>query len=288
MSKPKTVLIFNTYIDEISLTAGGLIANHSAAGDRVIVTILCGGPPSSCVYPEVDRRYPETRWGRFKTKENYNNTVIKKEIEDSKRILGIEEVINWGYNACGDELFDSELIDRCTALINQYEPDIVITHWPVGDYTDFIGAGTMVMRSLIRKRVNKMPQVYFAETLTGRHAHCFAPSVYVDISDTIALKKQACEAIWEGKNLDYFFYPFAMPIAQFRGRECGVAFAEALVPWYGALGIEKQPNGHAVGGAHPMTMTSTVKCLDRKEFKPGVHPSYGKVDPVKAAEIYGV
>ena len=281
----KTVLIFNTYVDEISLTAGGLIANHSAAGDRVIVIVLCNGKPSSCVYPEVDRRSPETHWGRFKTKENYKNTVIKREIEDTKCILGIEEVITWDFEGDADALFDADLIDRCTAQINQFEPDIVVTHWPVGDYTDFIGAGTMVMRSLIMKRVNKMPQVYFAETLTGRHVHCFAPSVYVDITDTIALKKQACEAIWEGLNLDYFFYPFAMPIAQFRGRECGVAFAEALVPWYGALGVEKLTNGH---GAHPMTMNRTVKCLDRKEFKSSVHPYYGKLDPIKAAGIYGV
>lgn len=287
----KTVLAFSTYVDEIPLAAGGLMINHARAGDRVVVVAMCyPGWPSRVVYPEVTR---ENRWGRFQTEQNWERTVARREIDDLCRIIGIERVITWNYAGDSDQLFAMDVVDKTTDVINEIEPDIVVTHWPIADYTDFTGAGTAVLRCLCERRLKKIPQVYFSETLTGRHTLLFAPNTYVDITDSIQAKKEACGAIWEGKNIDYFFNPFALPIAQFRGRECGVHFAEAYAALHGSFGREKRPGIGALPGARPMTMHRTVKCLEQRELAEGVQPrSYGgpdgTIDSEAAQKVYGV
>ncbi len=282
-----TVLVFSTYVDEIPLHAGGLITNHSRAGDRVIVVAMCyPGWPSKVVYPEVNK---DNRWGRFGSEEGWERTVARREIDDLCEVLGIERVVTWDYQGDSDQLFGLDVVDRTTEAINEFQPDIVVTHWPVGDYTDFIGAGSSVLRSLCERRLKKIPQVYFSETLTGRHTLLFAPNTYVDITESIHVKKAACEKIWEGLNVDYFFNPFALPVAQFRGRECGVHFAEAYAALHGSFGREKRPRTGADPDARPMTMNRTVKCLERREFAQGVQPpTYGRISSEDAKKIYGV
>ena len=187
-----------------------------------------------------------------------------------------------------DALFGMDVVDKVTAALNEHEPDILVTHWPIGDYTDFIGAGSAVMRAMIERRLKKMPQVYFSETLTGRHALCFVPNTYVDISRTIHKKKAACEKVWLGQCVKYFFNPFALPIAHFRGRECGVAHAEAYVALHGSFGLEKKPLIGPAPDAHPVTMTRTVDRLVRKDFAEGVVPKYGPFDDQTAKKAFGI
>jgi len=271
-------------VDEIPLHAGGLMANHAEAGDRVIVVAMhYPGHPPKLLYPEVS---PQNLYGRFKTEENYIREVASKEIDAVVEALGIDKVITWDYAGHTEALFDSDAVDKVTATLNEYEPDIVVTHWPIGDYTDFIGAGTAVMRSIIERRLNKMPQVYFSETLTGKHTLCFAPNVYVDISRTLKKKKAACEKIWLGKNIDYFFNPFALPIAHFRGRECGVAYAEAYAALYGGFGIEKKSIIGPAPGARPVSMRRSVELLDRKPFAKDIYPTYGEIDDETARKAF--
>ena len=116
----------------------------------------------------------------------------------------------------------------------------------------------------------------------------------MDITDTIEKKRAACAQIWEGKVVEYFFNTHALPIARFRGRECGVAYAEAYVELHGSFGLEKPPGRQRQPeGARPMTMNRAVTCLDRREFAEGVQPrSYGgpdgTIDNDTAKKVYGI
>ncbi|MDO9465025.1 MAG: PIG-L family deacetylase [bacterium] len=271
-----TIMVISTYVDEIPLHAGGLIANHSESGDKVIVVVMCyPARPSKLVYPEAGTK--ESLYGRFKTKENWIESVASREIKDIKKILGIEEVVTLDYESCSDDLFEKEIIDKITTLFNEYEPDVVVTHWPIGDYMDFVAAGSSVMRVLITRKLEKIPQVYFSETLTGKHTVCFSPNVYVDISKSIEKKQEACKHIWEGKNEEYFFYPYALPIAEFRGRECCVQYAEAYVQLYGNFGHVQYPRyklDKSSRNAKVMNMNRTVNLLKRGKFGEGTGPTY--------------
>lgn len=283
---PNTVMMLSPYFIDVPLGVGGLLANHAEAGDRVVVAVACHpGYPPRAVYPEASMERP---YGRFETRENYQRTVMDKEVGESAAILGIEKVITWDYEPNRDALFANDLVDRVTDAFNEHRPDVVVAYWPISNYTDFSGVAMAVMRSIVERRLARMPQVYFAETLTGRHTLCFAPSAYVDITAAIARKKEACAKIWQGMNLDYFFNPFSLPVAQFRGRECGVPFAEAFVALHGSFGLEKRPQGGAAD-ARPVTMSRTVKCLDRRDFAEGVWPrTYGCIDEETARKVYGV
>jgi LmbE family N-acetylglucosaminyl deacetylase len=279
------LLVFATYVDEVPLAAGGLMANHAAAGDEVVVVAMCyPGHPSKMVFPEVSAEKP---FGRFETSKRYQAEVCEEEVKGVCEALGISQLITWEYEAHTEALFLPEIVDRVTATINEHEPDIVVTHWPIGDYTDFIGAGTAVLRSMIERQLTKMPQVYFSETLTGRHTALFAPNVYIDISQTINAKRAACEKIWQGQCVDYFFNPFALPIAHFRGRECGVEYAEAYAAMHGSFGLQKQPGRQPTpAGATPCTLRRAVDLLDRKPLVKGVYPIYEKFDSATADQVY--
>lgn len=279
------LLVFATYVDEVPLAAGGLMANHAAAGDEVVVVAMCyPGYPSKMVFPEVSADQP---YGRFETSKRYQDEVGSAEIKGVCEALGISQLITWEYEGHTQALFLPEVVDRVTQVINEHEPDIVVTHWPIGDYTDFIGAGTAVMRAMIEHRLKRMPQVYFSETLTGRHTLLFAPNVYVDISQTIGAKRAACAKVWEGKCVDYFFNPYALPIAHFRGRECGVEYAEAYAALHGSFGLQKQPHRQPPPTeANPCTLSRAVDLLDRKPLVKGVYPSYSQFDSAIADQVY--
>lgn len=287
MNEKQKYLIVTTYADEIPLHAGGLIANAVRDGHHVHVLVLCHpGYPPRAMYPEVS---PENPYGPFKTREAWEEEFAKPELEKVLKILGVHECTTWPFVGNLHQLFEMELVDRLHVLLNEMRPDAVVTHWPISDYTDFIGAGTAVMRVMIERRLEKMPMVYFSETLTGRHSLCFKPDVYIDISDTIAIKKEACGALWKGKNLDYFFNPYALPVAQFRGRECGVPFAEAYVALHGLFGIEKRALVGPLPDCRPRTLSTALETLPAGQVWQGARPhSYGSISSEDAFKIYGV
>ena len=188
--------------------------------------------------------------------------------------MGISKTITFDYEAYSEDLFSKALVDKIAEVIDQHKPDIVITHWPISDYPDFIAAGSAVLRALLTRKLKKYPMLCFSETLTGKHTKCFHPSLYIDISKSIEKKKEACAVLWQGKQLDYFFYPFALPVAEFRGRECGVEFAEAYVIYYGS-GYGLMPNWFPEEAKRaPVSLKNATKLLEMREFVQGIYPTY--------------
>jgi len=279
--------MFSPYVIDIPLSVGGLLANHALAGDRVYAVAMCyPGCPSRVVYPEA--RTPEGGlYGRFKTKENFEREVARPEAQGVAESLGIEPIITWDYQANMDALFGTDVVDRTVELLNRLEPDIVVTYWPISNYSDFTGAASAVLRALQERHLNKMPQVYFGETLTGKHTLCFVPDFYVDTTDVMQKKKEAAARIWQGKNLEYFFNTHTLPMSRFRGREAGTEHAEAYAGLHGGFGLEKRPMGSAPG-ARPVTMRRAARRLERFEFSEGIHPTNDPLDNETAQKVYRI
>ena len=227
------LMVFAAYPDEIALSAGGLMANHAQAGDEVFaVTMVFPGMPFD--------RTPDHPLGKYETEEVYGPVVLE-ELEKAKNILGITEMIPvHGKQADADMLFDDDVLSKTHELIEEYEPDIVVAHWPVGDYTDLVAVGVNVLRVVFKRKLKKRPLVYFSETLTGTHTMHFSPCIYIDISENIKKKEEAVACFWQG-HARPFFDNRAKPVAHFRGLECGVECAEAYAPLYGTFGKEFLP-----------------------------------------------
>ncbi len=287
----QTVLMVSPYIIDVPLSTGGLLAKHAEAGDRVVVLSMCyPGVPSRVVYPEA-RRDEASLYGRFETKDNFEQQVARRERDAVVRELGIDSIVTWDYAPDSHQLFAMETVDRMETLLNELQPDIAIAYWPISNYADFSGSTMALLRAIQERPVKRIPQIYFAETLTGRHTLCFTPSIWVDITAVIHKKRAAAGVIWEGKNLDYFFNTHSLPVSQFRGRECGCDHAEAYIALHGGFGLGKRPTG-ATAGSNPVTMQRLAERLTGGMFADGVQPHCygvnGTIDNATVAKVYSV
>ena len=284
-------MLFTPYIIDVPLSVGGMLAKHAQMGDKVHVVSMCyPGFPPRAVYPEA--RTPEGGlYGRFGSKEVFEREVSAVEKQAVIDILGLESIITFDYEANRDQLFGMDVVDRVTEVLNEYCPDVVVVYWPLSNYTDFTGTTTAVTRAICERHLTKIPQIYFAETLTGRHTLAFSPNIWVDITEQLLIKRKATEALWQGKSLDYFFNPFSLPVSEFRGRECGACHAEAFVALHGGFGLQKRPEG-ADSNSHPVTMNRTTEGLQRRPFADGVQPhGYGidgVIDNETARKVYNL
>jgi LmbE family N-acetylglucosaminyl deacetylase len=117
-------------------------------------------------------------------------------------------------------------VERMTSLLSAENPDIVFTHWPIDTHMDHQVASFLTIRAC--QALGDRAQLYFFEVDTGDQSRGFLPNTYVDVSSVLEKKKAALLAhvsqngkrIWEQHH---------EVIAKWRGREAGVAAAEAFV-----------------------------------------------------------
>jgi len=116
-------------------------------------------------------------------------------------------------------------------LIAAEAPDVVFTQWPIDSHPDHQVAALLTLRAWRASR--RRWQLYFYEVNAGYQTQLFRPTDYIDITAVRERKKAALfahrsqggEEIWRDHH---------GPMETFRGREVGVAAAEALVRFSGA------------------------------------------------------
>jgi len=117
-------------------------------------------------------------------------------------------------------------VEAMTKVLAEEQPDVVFAHWPVETHMDHQVASILAIRACMDLR--ERPHLYFFEVNTGSQTQGFLPNTYVDVTSVLEKKKAALlahvsqdgEGIWRGHH---------EIIARWRGREAGVAAAEAFV-----------------------------------------------------------
>lgn len=286
----QTLLVVTPYVIDVPLSVGGTIALHAQAGDDVYgLAMIYPAGPSRVVFPEA--RKNGKIYGRFETEENFEREVARKEKDAVARVLGMKDILTFNYQPHEQALFEKEVVERTAEVLNTIQPDTVITYWPISNYTDFSGATMAVTRALTECKLKKMPRVFFAETLTGKHTLCFHPTVYVDVTSVLAIKREATAQIWEGKAIDYYYNVFSLPTSDWRGREAGCPHAEAFAALHGGFGELKRLDDSVSGvGAEPMGLTRANGGLPAHQVVKGFYPATtgatGVVDVETAAKIF--
>jgi LmbE family N-acetylglucosaminyl deacetylase len=117
-------------------------------------------------------------------------------------------------------------VETMTRILAEEQPDVMFTHWPVDTHMDHQVASMLSVRGWMA--LAERPLLYFFEVNTGAQSQGFLPNTYVDITAVLEKKKEALFAhvSQDGQGIWREHHEI---IAQWRGREAGVATAEAFV-----------------------------------------------------------
>jgi N-acetylglucosamine malate deacetylase 1 len=119
-----------------------------------------------------------------------------------------------------------EHVESMTKLLSAHGPDVVFTHWPIDTHMDHQVASMLTIRAWMA--LGSAPHLYFFEVNSGSQSQGFFPNTYVDITPVLERKKAALFAhvSQDGRGIWRQHHEI---IATWRGREAGVAAAEAFV-----------------------------------------------------------
>jgi LmbE family N-acetylglucosaminyl deacetylase len=117
-------------------------------------------------------------------------------------------------------------VEQMAKVLSQEQPDVIFTHWPVDTHMDHQVASLLAVRGWMS--MGERPHLYFFEVNTGSQSQGFLPNTYVDVTPVLEKKKAALFAhiSQDGKGIWQEHHEI---IAKWRGREAGVAAAEAFV-----------------------------------------------------------
>ena len=149
--------------------------------------------------------------------------IRSAECETACKIIGAKPVF-FGQIDGATEVTQAH-VDAMTRFLAAENPDLVFTHWPVDTHMDHQVASVLTIRAWMSLRASRL---YFFEVNSGSQTEGFLPNTYVDISSVVERKKAALFAhvSQDGQGIWRQHHEI---MAQWRGREVGVAAAEAFV-----------------------------------------------------------
>lgn len=212
----RRVLVVAPHPDDETLGAGGTIAKHAAAGDRVTVLTIAGHLP-----PLYDESV-------------YATTV--REAKEAHRVLGVAESIFLDIPATTLGLLRThELNGRIQAVFNDVRPHVVLLAYP-DRHVDhrIIFDSTLVAARPVRGTEITLLAAY--ETLSETHWNAphiepsFTPNWVVDITAHIDTKVKAlsCYQSQIGTFPGPRSVEAAQALATFRGTQAGFAAGEGF------------------------------------------------------------
>lgn len=211
-----TLVVIAPHPDDAESSCGGLIANTTARGERVVIITMTGG---------------EMGLSGKTVEEAYK--IRKLEAENSARILGAELIYFGGMD--GSLAADTSNTEKLKKLLVSINPDVVVAPWMLDVHADHQASSVLAWRVFMDKSLHF--QLYFYETANEPHTKSllFYPTDYIDISNVLEIKKEAVlQHKCQGASEWYRQYEI---MATFRGYEADVAAAEAYVKVSNASGM---------------------------------------------------
>jgi N-acetylglucosamine malate deacetylase 1 len=207
LEKPLSVVCVGGHPDDPESGCGGTLARYAAAGHRVTIIYLTRGERgiSGKALDEAAR-------------------IRTGEAERACGILGA--AAKFAGQIDGATEVTAAAIERLVSLVRADAPDVVFTHWPIDSHPDHQAASLLTMRAWYAMK-QAFP-VYFFEVNAGSQTIGFRPTSYVDITTTREPKKRALFA-HESQHGEAIYRDHHEPMESFRGREIGVAAAEAFI-----------------------------------------------------------
>ncbi|TKT90707.1 PIG-L family deacetylase [Dyadobacter frigoris] len=208
-TRPLKVVCVGGHPDDPETGCGGTLAKFANAGHQVTIIYLTNGDAG------IKGKKP-VETAQIRTAEAIN----------ACKILNAKPV--FAGQVDGSSVVDNVWYAKIQKLLEDENPDIVFTHWPVDSHKDHMAASILTQKACIQMG-QKFP-LYFFEVYTGSQTQNFHPTDYVDITETQQQKRKAvfCHAS-QGFVTDAFYQRFHGIMEDFRGISISVKGAEAFI-----------------------------------------------------------
>lgn len=215
------VLAVGAHPDDIEILCSGTLARFVAEGHTVTVAHASVGDKGHHALPHGEV-----------------GTVRRDEARAAARVIGAESR-TLGF-LDGEIRTNQENLRHVVDLIRVAQPELIITHHPDDYHGDHQAVTKLVLDASFMAGVpyfasaepahDATPPVYFMDTLSGLG---FEPTAYVDIGDTIHLKRRAMachesQLAWLEEHHESDVLDMIDTFARFRGLQCGTQYAEGF------------------------------------------------------------
>jgi LmbE family N-acetylglucosaminyl deacetylase len=120
---------------------------------------------------------------------------------------------------------DAEHYAAFRKILEAENPDAVFTHWPIDNHADHRAIAMLVYDAWLK--LKKRFALYYYEVSNGEDTVQFAPTHYVDISQTEPRKRRACYA--HASQSPDRYYALQEQVTRLRGIESGFRQAEGYI-----------------------------------------------------------
>ncbi len=164
------VVIVGAHPDDPESACGGFAAQAIRQGHTVVFAYLTSGYLDQCYgdRPVVEVREEEAQAAC---------TLIGSE----PRFLRLQDA---------DVQYNQETLARVSEFLDETEPDVVLTHWPLDTHADHQATGVLVTQYALARP--DIALVYY-EVLFGEQSFAFEPNRFIETTDVAPLKKRATE-----------------------------------------------------------------------------------------------
>jgi LmbE family N-acetylglucosaminyl deacetylase len=190
------VLAVGAHPDDIELGAGGTVARHVEEGDEVYFLTLTYGEQGG---NKLQRRREAERSAKALNVKSLEFGGIP----DTKVSEGIETIL---------------VVEK---VVDRVRPDRIYTQSPKDRHQDHRNTALATYSA-----GRKVPEILSFESPDSYPG--FAPQYYVQITGTIAKKIDALKKFHSQQNKRFFEAQAVKGLAQFRGYQVGIAYAEAF------------------------------------------------------------
>jgi LmbE family N-acetylglucosaminyl deacetylase len=201
------VVCVGAHPDDPESGCGGTLARYAEAGHRVTIMYLTRGETGI----------------RGKTQAE-TAAIRTAEAQAACKILGANPVFVGQIN--GSTEVNPQRTEEFSALLRAEQPDVLLTHWPIDTHPDHQVASLLSVRAYLAAA--KRFALYFFEVNYGYQSMGFQPTEYVDITP-VRDKKKAALFAHRSQDGEGIYRQHHEIMENFRGREAGVAAAEAFV-----------------------------------------------------------
>ena len=125
----------------------------------------------------------------------------------------------------GHAVVDNDHYEAYQRIFDIEKPDAVFNQWPLDNHRDHRAISMLTYDAW--KQSGRTFALYYYEVSDGEDTHQFAPTVFVDITETEPLKRAACYA--HASQTPDRYYELQDSVARFRGLESGYKRAEAFI-----------------------------------------------------------